>query len=230
MTRIICNLRCPCLVAVGLALLVGLACCGGGLREASSGGPEASSSGGSGAVRVRYSATSSTDGVEQHQKTEVITDGDRRFRVTFTANDSEGPPGGSRIVWDGKTLLEYFPDGDPPYSRTENPPQEQRPIYVFKPGTDEFSTVCPTAKRVGTDTIVGRVAVHYACSRVQNADGTEQRAHQLWLDEATGLLLRDSGDGFTTVATEFSPNPPIDESTFSTKVPEGAEDAAPSPG
>jgi hypothetical protein len=51
-------------------------------------------------------------------------------------------------------------------------------------------------------------------------------AHQLWLDEATGLLLKDSGDGFTTVATEFSPNPPIDESTFSTAVPEGAEDAA----
>jgi outer membrane lipoprotein-sorting protein len=226
MTRIRATRRCPALLAAAWMLLVVLSGCGGGAPPGSSGEQHDSSSGESDPVRVRYTATSLVDGEKHRQEYEVIADAYRRFRVTFTANDSEDPPAGSRIVWDGKALLEYFPNSDPPYNRTEDPGQDQRPSFAFKPGTDEFSTLCPSAKHVGTDTIVGRVALHYDCGRIQNPDGSGQDAHQVWIDEATGLLLKDSGEGFTTVATEFTPNPAIDENTFSTTLPTGAEDAA----
>jgi len=41
-----------------------------------------------------------------------------------------------------------------------------------------------------------------------------------------GVAPEDSGEGFTTAATELSPDPAIDENTFSTQVPKGAKDAA----
>jgi hypothetical protein len=44
------------------------------------------------------------------------------------------------------------------------------------------------------------------------------------LDEPTRLLLRQSGAGFTMVATEFELNPAVDADTFSTDLPAAAAD------
>jgi hypothetical protein len=164
----------------------------------------------------------------QRLQFEVIADGDRRSRLVFTESESGDAPPGSRIVWDGKAILEYYPDRDPRYNRIDNPDEQQivGSMFVFEPGRSRFAQRCGDAKRLRTQTLIGTVAVRYACARTESGGQVSWEAHEMSLDQATGLLLRDSGDDFTMVVTEVSRNPNIDEDTFSTTLPEGAEDTA----
>ncbi|GAA4573828.1 hypothetical protein GCM10023176_39590 [Micromonospora coerulea] len=52
-------------------------------------------------------------------------------------------PHGSWMVWDGQVLLDYNPNGEPAYTRVDDPNAGQRPVYVLRegsPSTDEGGT------------------------------------------------------------------------------------------
>jgi hypothetical protein len=124
---------------------------------------------------------------------DVIADGDRRARLTVISSD-DGDRANSWTTWDGAHLLTHDGDSDPPYTRTEDPSDDEVDalIFVYPPDSRRFDLLCPSARRMGTQTIVGRVAVRYACAKRETAD-LSQPASELWLDQETGLLLKDTG-------------------------------------
>jgi outer membrane lipoprotein-sorting protein len=207
--------------AGALAVLAVVAACGDGE-------PRTSSIGGSDLVRVRYTVTFSAEGEQQRQEMEVIADRDRRARLTITASPDETAVG-TVTVWDGTAVLTYDKFSDPPYNRIENPEQEQFgevPVFVYQPGSDRFAQACADARRVVTETLIGHAAVWYACAPSEAGGEGPREAHEMSLDQATGLVLKDTGDGVTLLATKVDFNPAIAADTFSTKVPEGVENAA----
>ena len=88
---------------------------------------------------------------------------------------------------------------------------------VLPPGSDLLAEACPGARELGDRTISGRAAVGYRC-RWKDI-GTFGEAREIWVDEATGLILGGGKMGVVRV----NPDQPVDETTFSTSVPEGAE-------
>jgi hypothetical protein len=121
------------------------------------------------------------------------------------------------IVWDGKYLLKYNPEGKPPYSRTAAADLEENPVRELLPEPGEIKVLCTGAKRVGTEVIAGRATIHYRCR--EGAGELELR--ELWLDEADGWLMKETFYGGTAsiTATEFEAAPDIEGDTFSTEVP-----------
>jgi hypothetical protein len=97
----------------------------------------------------------------------------------------------------------------------EDFPLESRPLH---PGSDDFEEACPDAHPAGTRTILGRDAVGYACAWDDPAEGMDQ-PEKIWLDKGTGMLLEYGA----MKATEFVAAPEIDEKTFSTEPPAGAD-------
>ena len=155
---------------------------------------------------------------------EVIADGTGRIRITQV-----GPQQDQRVgawtVWDGRFLLNYDPASEPKYDRIENVEADQRPAFVLPEGSDDFTRTCPGARRLENHTVLGRAAIRYACAASAGQD-TAPKPQEMSLDEATRLLLRQSGAGFTMEATEFELNPAVDADTFSTDLPAGADDPA----
>jgi hypothetical protein len=199
--------------AAGLAVLAGC------------GAANSPDSAGSNVVEVRYATSAVSEDERVREHLDVIADGDRRTRVTVISSD-DGSRAGTWLTWDGAHLLTHDANSDPPYSRTENPAGEEVDgvIFVLSPGSRRFESLCPNARRMDTQTIAGRVAVHYACDKRETADFS-QPAHQLWLDQQDDLLLKDAGPDYSVVATKVTMNPQIDADTFSTELPKGAEDA-----
>jgi hypothetical protein len=153
----------------------------------------------------------------------VIADGPRRIRVS-TVGPVENQQVGAWTVWDGRVLSNYDPASEPKYTRTENVDVDQRPAFVLPEGSAEFTRTCPGARRLGSHTVLGRTAVRYACAASAGED-TAPKPREMSLDEATRLLLTQSGAGFTIQATEFQLDPAVDAATFSTDLPAaGAED------
>ena len=97
----------------------------------------------------------------------------------------------------------------------EDLPWESSPL---DPNSDDFQEACPDADPAGSKTILGREAVGYACTWKGPAEGMDQ-PEKLWLDKATRMLLEYGA----MKATEFALDPEIDEKTFSTKPPAGAD-------
>ena len=126
-------------------------------------------------------------------------------------------------MWDGRVLLTYDPASEPRYTRTENVEVDQRPTFVLPEGSDEFTRACPGGRRLGTHAVLGRTAVDYACAASPDQDAAP-KPREMSLDQATRLLLRQSGAGYTVEATEFEPNPVVDAATFSTDLPAAAAD------
>jgi hypothetical protein len=115
-------------------------------------------------------------------------------------------------------LLDYDPTNEPKYTRTENVEADQRPAFVLPEGSSDFTRACPGARRLGTHTVLGRGAIRYACAASAGQD-TAPKPEVISLDQATRLLLRQSGAGYTAEATEFELNPAVDADTFSTDLP-----------
>lgn len=217
-TAMDCRQRTPGYAAwpvVGVMALAGLAGC------AELATPNAAT--GSGLIRARYTETITLPGEEAQTELEVIADGDRRTRVTVLSGPA---PAGKWTVWDGRVLLEVVPGGgDDPYHRLDTPEElegVEPPIYVFKAGTDGFARRCGNARHLGTHTLLGRVADRYACAAVEtSAGGTE--AHEMSLDQATGLVLRDVLEQQTVTATHVELNVTVAADTFSTNPPAGKD-------
>jgi hypothetical protein len=180
----------------------------------------------SGVVRARYAATIVQDGLERRFEYEVIADGDRRVRITYVgapAKDSKDRPDGSWTVWDGQVLLDYNPVDSPAYNRTEDMGGNPPPVFVFAEGSEHFTQRCADARRLRTHTLLARPAVRYACAP-STEPGNPPDGHEMSLDQATGLMLKDAAATFTVVATEIDLNPTVNADTFSTDLPAGAED------
>jgi outer membrane lipoprotein-sorting protein len=180
-------------------------------------------------IRGRYTMTITQEGQESRQDYEVIADGDRRTRINYfgePATDSETRRDGNWTVWDGRVVLDYNPDGDPTYTRVEATDIDgMPPVYVLVEGSQQFRRACPDARRLGIHTVVGRTAVRYACA-ASTEDGAVMEPHELSLDQASGLLLKDAAATVTIAASAIDLDATVDADTFSTDLPAGAQDAS----
>ena len=128
------------------------------------------------------------------------------------------------VIRDGNRALLYNADAEPRYglmeAADEHPEDlswtwESRPLDL---DSDLFLQICPNPDPAGTRTILGREAVGYACTWKDADEGMDQ-PEKIWLDKATRMLLEYG----PMKATEFVVDPKIDEKTFSTKPPAGAD-------
>jgi hypothetical protein len=181
---------------------------------------------GTGVIRARYTETLAAEGAAYRQEIEVIADGDRRTRVTVLGGDPPARPIGTYTVWDGQALLEVVPGGgDPPYNRLSTPEElqgVQPPTYVFKPGTEGFGRGCGDPRHLGTQTLLGRTADRYACAPTDFAPSLME-PHEMSIDQATGLLLKDATAELTIEATVVEFGADVVADVFSTDPPR-AED------
>jgi hypothetical protein len=220
------------LAAVAAVAIVTVAGCGNEPRRAADanapGSASASVSSAAGVardlVRIRYQET--TDSGES-EVTEVIADGNRRYRITILS----GPDAGYFMVWDGVAILMHVPHEEPSYTREEHPGKDEFPVstFFYTEGTDEFRQTCPNARRLGLKTLYGRSAVRYACDKVdpgETAQVEPMEAREIALDEQTGLMLVNG----PYVPIEVTFGPPIKGDTFSTKLPPGNETTELPPG
>jgi hypothetical protein len=162
----------------------------------------------------------------------VLTDGTTRSRTTrtsdFTADDGSVVPKGWFEVWVRTTggrfdRLEYNPDRTLPYRQWKGFTPEENPLRVYRPTDDELPAMCVDAKAVGTEHIAGRTAIHYECGPM----GGERVTTGIWLDEVAGWVLKGTyDDGTILLATRLDPHPSLDDDTFSTDLPAGAEEFA----
>jgi hypothetical protein len=166
-------------------------------------------------------ATSVWDGHEFRQEYEVIADGDRRVRISYVRGEWMGRTTGDWTVWDGRSLLDYEQAAEQPYNRYEGGEVEVPPIFVYVEGSQYFRSACPEARDLGTQTVLGRTAVRYACgeSAIVGIQDVPGGVHEMSLDQSTRLLLKDAGSAHTVVATEIEPGPSVDADTFSTDLP-----------
>jgi hypothetical protein len=172
-------------------------------------------------VRARYLATSVWDGHEFRQEYEVIADRDRRVRISYVRGEWMGRTAGDWTVWDGRSLLDYEQAAEQKYNRYEGGEVEVPPTFVYVEGAQYFNSACPDARHLGTQTVLGRTAVRYACgeSAIVGVQDVPGGVHEMSLDQSTRLLLKDAGSAHTVVATEIEPGPSVDADTFSTDLP-----------
>jgi hypothetical protein len=157
---------------------------------------------------------------------DVIADGTERSRTRITLFAEPAAPADETIVTilDGERGLAYSDSAESPYTVVEAPEEHPGdfPLFlrgVLEPGSDQFHQVCPDARRHGAATIAGRDAVGYTC-RWADRDESLPQPKTLWLDAAiTGLILKY---GFYE-AQKVILDPVVDESTFSTRPPAGAD-------
>ncbi|WP_406081263.1 hypothetical protein [Micromonospora sp. NBC_00858] len=179
-------------------------------------------------IRGRYTMIMRQDGQEFRQEYEVIADGDRRTRINYFGEpetDWEKRTDGSWTVWDGQVLLDYNPNGEPAYTRVDDPDAGQRPVYVLREGSQHFRRACPDARRLGTHTLLGHIAVRYACAGSTDEGGMPE-PHEMSLDQATGLLLKDDGATLSIAASDVDFVHTVDVGTFSTELLAGGQDGS----
>lgn len=214
--------------AASLCLLVGLTGCatsssGGsatGVSKPTASASKPSASAGQGVVRMKSTLIGGESRFDLEQIVDFIH---KRSRTTYLGG-SDGVVAGRRIVWDGTALLDYQPGSPATYTRTEKAKlrPEMIPSFDFRPESKSFQASCSKARRLGNGKMLGRSTIRYACAETTTSQGLRMPPHEIWVDEQTGLQLKDIGQGFTDTVTEFTVNPPIDPETFSTEVPPGA--------
>ena len=183
-------------------------------------------SAGGAAFLVRYSVKGSGEDGDVHQQLEVVVAGNR-VRYTVIEGGGEGAPQGFRTIWDGTTLLVHDPEGEPVDSLVAGPDLDDYgppPVFVFATGSEVFQEACSKARPAGTVTFLGRTGQRHVCAATADDSGASREAHEMTLDQETGLLLKDISRGLSLVATKITLDPPIDETTFSTELPDGAVD------
>jgi hypothetical protein len=212
-------------VAVGGAIASAiLAACGSGGEAAKV--PWLAKVEGSTAIHAKYESMGS--GGEAAGSTailDVVVDG-KRLRMS-TADKAEPSRIISIMVWDGHALLLEEPGAGLP-SRQEDPPPEQRPAsLVMHEGDEAFTRACLQAKRIGAVVVAERNGTSYACAADNSRPELGAEAHEITLDDATGLLLRHEGASSRMVATEVVVGVGTDDATFSTELTGNETTAAP---
>ena len=132
--------------------------------------------------RVSYHATF-TDSDPSAQTITLLSDGSRKFRVTFD------PPGNEDFaVSDGVKEVDSI-QGQLEYAPTIQ--------LTFRVGTEDLVKVCPEAKRVGRATVLGRAADRYTCKPASPDESSE-----ITIDSGSGILLAEKAETSTIAATE----------------------------
>ena len=175
-------------------------------------------------IRVHYTRPLPPDpdggyGVEM----DVIARGTDQSRTTMDLIVEDGRVDETILtIRDGNRALGYNEAAETPYTlmeaadeQAEELPWQSSPL---EPDSKVFKEVCPDAAPAGSRTIVGRDAVGYACTS-DDPDAAMDKPEKIWLDKATGMLLEFG----SLKAREFVVDPEIDENTFSTKPPAGAD-------
>lgn len=197
-------------VALGTTLLVLSGCGAGQVGDASTDGN---------AIRVRYeSLQEGGESGGEVQVQDVIAQGDR-FRMSLgdPANEDQVY---LTVVWDGDAML-LLENEDA--SRQEDPPPEERPTsFVMRSGDAAFEILCPGGERQGSAQVAGRAGTVYSCP-AREGDGTGGESSQLTLDDETGLLLSIVSASSRLVAIEVETDVAVDDGTFSTELPPGAQ-------
>jgi hypothetical protein len=160
---------------------------------------------------------------EGWQRTDIITDGNRKVRFKTGRYDDPGAAHGEEYVytWDGTRVLEYSLSNQVPYTVYEAPnehPDEIPPLSAI------VKDLWATSQRPGctvlktTKTLIGRVAVGYRCVAATPEPGAPASG-EAWVDQETGIVLKAA----SMVAEKLVLNPKIGATTFSTQPPAGAK-------
>ena len=173
-------------------------------------------------VQVHFSRPGDAEGESYGVEMDVVAHGADQSRTKLELLVSGRVDESIMVVRDGNRALLYDPKTEAGYTlmeaadeHPEDLPWESSPL---DPNSDDFQEACPDADPAGTKRILGREAVGYACTWKGPDEGMDQPA-KLWLDKATRMLLEYGA----MKATEFALDPEIDEKTFSTKPPAGAD-------
>ena len=92
-----------------------------------------------------------------------------------------------------------------------------RHVLLGRPTTGRFKRDCPSAADLGQKAVLGRTAVGYHCGAIHTPQ-YDRGARDIWVDQATALLLVDP----PMRATAVRENPAITKATFSTRPPQAA--------
>ena len=206
-----------CAAAATLTLAAG---CAGGTSSTNHPAIPASADGSgetSTPIRVVYEGDEKT---AFQARVELVADGPAHIRIAIRV----GGYAPMLYVYDGKRLLVHDPEEYRPWQLYDAP--EQHPdqygtvtSWYADPGSTRFAKNCPSAKEVGHQTLVGRDAVGYHCASQHHSDGSSQSAVVVWLDQATGVMLKVGG----IHAVSFEEHPPLNATTFDTHPPAGAK-------
>jgi peroxiredoxin len=166
---------------------------------------------------------------EDHEKTsegpfnlhaDLVFDGPHHVRYAVTASGFAS----SLYVYDGHRLLVHDPEEYRPW-QLYDAPEEHRDQYevvtgwTATPNSAEFAKNCHSAKVIGHQTVLGRPTVGYHCAARHYADGSSMSAQVMWLDQATGVMLKSGA----LHATVFDQHPHLTADTFDTEPPAGAK-------
>ena len=125
-------------------------------------------------------------------------------------------------ILDGNRALLHNENAEPAYSvlkaADEHPDDIPLESRALDTDTRAFRAACPNAEPVGTRTILGREAEGHSCNWYDPYP-VRQHPDRIWIDSATGRLLEYGH----LKATEVDLDPTIDETTFSTTPPPGAD-------
>jgi hypothetical protein len=145
-------------------------------------------------IRVIYHATF-TDSDPSVQTITLLSDGGRKFRVTFD------PPGYQDFaVSDGVKEVDSI-DGRLEYAPTIIP--------AFRVSTEDLPKVCPEAQRIGRTTVLGRAADRYTCKPASPDEYSE-----ITIDNDTGIALAAKSETSTIAATSIDVNATIPTGSF----------------
>ena len=170
------------------------------------------------AVKATYTMTSDEgeDGTT-HQVWEVVARG-AQVRLRFVSGQSDAVDPGYMVVWDGTTLLTHDPASQPVDVRVEHPDPatDPPPVYLYQAGSAAFASLCKDARETGRRTVAGRAGRSFHCAVGKSTSGEAAEPHDVVLDIATGLLLRDTSTHLTMTATAVTSPAQVDDATFST--------------
>ena len=173
-------------------------------------------------VQVHFSRPGDAEGESYGVEMDVVARGADQSRTKLELLVAGRVDESIMVIRDGNRALLYDPKTEAGYTlmeaADEHPEDLSWESSPLDPNSDDFQEACPDADPAGSRTILGREAVGYACTWKGPDEGMDQ-PEKIWLDKATRMLLEYGA----MKATEFALDPEIDEKTFSTKPPAGAD-------
>lgn len=213
------------LAGLGLVMMSLTAGCGSDSDGDSGAASQPSAGAGSGALQIHYDYVREEDGSEGaggRVVIDVIVRGTDQSRVTMAwyYDGEEEADETFLTIRDGNRALMYNEDAEPAYTVMEAADEHPDEFFLsspLDPDSPQLQQACPGAKQSGSRTILGRDAVGYACPPSDPCTSTQ--SEEIWLDAATRLLLEHG----VQKAQKVIVDPIIDETTFSTTPPDGAD-------
>jgi peroxiredoxin len=175
-------------------------------------------------VEVRYFVRISDPGEEGplQVRYDIVSDGGTKIRLKESTYVDPVTVGEEILyTWDGSQMLLFSLQNAVPYTIYEAPsehPNEFQMVTHWRENMWSATQGSRCTELKSTTKVIGRIAVGYRCVTATSHPG-EPAAGDLWLDQATGILLKNE----VMVAEKLVLNPKVDATTFSTRPPAGAK-------